>query len=395
MAQAQIPLLNGVTPAAPSGYQNARWQQGPSTGNDPEYDVPLIPDSCYVPNVGTAVVKTASYTATIADMGTLLVFNSASALTLTLPNPVPLNALVPSTTETRWNVSVQNIGAGLLTISRNGLMIDGAATNLPLNQNSGMVIYTDGTNYFTERGVSAPAVTLKTNGTTNSSQALLNLVAGTNVTLSESGGAVTIAASGGGGGGGGFGPPISPTPPPAISSFTWVNQGSATATNPPGSSAIAIVAPTGGINYRMLVKASPATPYSIDAYFIFNLFCSNNQTGGLIFRESSSGKFTSFYIVNGPSFPGWLGIDQNSNPNTPVTNLLRVPFATGSSSLFLRIGDDGTNRNYSVSTDGVNYTIVYTEVRTAYITADQIGFHAKSEGGSIQAVVTLSSWLQH
>lgn len=45
------------------------------------------------------------------------------------------------------------------------------------------------------------AVTLQTNGTNNGSQSTLNLVAGTNVTLSNSGGSVTISASGGGGGG--------------------------------------------------------------------------------------------------------------------------------------------------------------------------------------------------
>jgi hypothetical protein len=152
MGQPQIPVLNGATPAPPSGYQNARWQQGASLGNDPTYGVPRIPDSCYVPNAGGASVKTANYTATIADMGTLLSFNSASAMTLTLPNPIPLNALSTPTTETRWNISVQNIGVGALTISPNALDLDGSASSLVLTQDAGVLIYTDGTNYFTERG---------------------------------------------------------------------------------------------------------------------------------------------------------------------------------------------------------------------------------------------------
>ena len=52
-------------------------------------------------------------------------------------------------------------------------------------------------------GSDAPAaLELETNGTPNSSQTLLNLVAGTNVTLTdEGGGSIQIAASGGGGGG--------------------------------------------------------------------------------------------------------------------------------------------------------------------------------------------------
>jgi hypothetical protein len=105
-------------------------------------------ESFEVPNTGGASAKTASYTATAADCGKLLVFNSASALTLTLPAAAPF---------AQWNISVQNVGSGVLAISRNGLLIDTAAANLTLNQNSGVVIFTDGMNYFTERGVNAGA----------------------------------------------------------------------------------------------------------------------------------------------------------------------------------------------------------------------------------------------
>lgn len=152
MGQAQIPLLNGATPAAPPGYQNARWQQGSSTGTDPIYGVPIIPDSCYVPNIGVAVVKTSSYTLSIADMGKLIIANSATAITFTLPNPVPLNALSTPTTEMRWNVRVANIGAGTLTLANNSLQIDGASASLTFPQFAGCEVFTDGTNYFTQRG---------------------------------------------------------------------------------------------------------------------------------------------------------------------------------------------------------------------------------------------------
>ncbi len=50
---------------------------------------------------------------------------------------------------------------------------------------------------------SGTAITLQTNGTNNASQTLLNLVAGTNVTLANSGGNVTISAAGGTGAPGG------------------------------------------------------------------------------------------------------------------------------------------------------------------------------------------------
>lgn len=43
------------------------------------------------------------------------------------------------------------------------------------------------------------SITLETNGAANSSQVLLNLAAGANVTLTETGGTVTVASTGGGG----------------------------------------------------------------------------------------------------------------------------------------------------------------------------------------------------
>ena len=77
-------------------------------------------------------------------------FNDASPCTLTLPASPPFP---------EWNVFVENIGAGLLTISPNGLDIDGAASNLTLITNKGIYLTTDGTNYFTERGLEPLATT--------------------------------------------------------------------------------------------------------------------------------------------------------------------------------------------------------------------------------------------
>jgi hypothetical protein len=87
--------------------------------------------------------QTANYTAVLTDKNKMVVMNGAS-LTLTLPSPPPT---------ARWNIQVDNINASSLTISRNGLTIDGAASNLTLTQNQGVYITTDGTNYFTNRGV--------------------------------------------------------------------------------------------------------------------------------------------------------------------------------------------------------------------------------------------------
>src|SRR5450631_1411139 len=87
-----LTTLNDTTPAAPSGYQNAKWQADSSSPRDV---------SAYFPVSGGVLVKTTDYTAVAADCGKLIVFNSSSPHTLTLPAAAPF---------AQWNIGVQNIG---------------------------------------------------------------------------------------------------------------------------------------------------------------------------------------------------------------------------------------------------------------------------------------------
>ena len=143
--------------------------------------------------VGGVSVKSSAYTLVATDNLTMIVANSSSAITLTLP------ASPPSST---WNVEITNIGPGTCTVARNGLNIDGVAANLTLTTNQGVSVSTDATNYFTMRGL-GNGLSLKTNGAPNTSQTVLNLIPGANVTLTaDSAGGVTVASTGAGGGGG-------------------------------------------------------------------------------------------------------------------------------------------------------------------------------------------------
>lgn len=97
--------------------------------------------------------QTTSYAAVAGDNGMVISVNAAGATTLTLPSPPPF---------AQWCIFVENIGAGTLTVSRNGLNIDGAASNLTVLTNQGTYITTDGTNYFTGTrglGLSNPLTT--------------------------------------------------------------------------------------------------------------------------------------------------------------------------------------------------------------------------------------------
>jgi hypothetical protein len=123
--------FNDTTPAAPAGSANVKWQTD-GAGNDSAY---------YGLGLGNGVlVKTGSYAVAAGDAGKLIQMNSAAATTLTLLNPAPAST---------WQIVVKNIGTGILTISRNGLTIDGKSTDMNLWQGDAVVIYSDGTNYET------------------------------------------------------------------------------------------------------------------------------------------------------------------------------------------------------------------------------------------------------
>src|SRR5215472_3500311 len=91
----------------------------------------------FIPSNG-AVVKTANYTAVSADVGTAIVMN-CSGCTLTLPDPIPFKS---------WMIWVQNLNAAVLSVNPLTRTIGGVAGIFSVSASSGVLINSDGTNYF-------------------------------------------------------------------------------------------------------------------------------------------------------------------------------------------------------------------------------------------------------
>lgn len=146
------------TPAAGSGYQLGKFQKGPTSGTDPVYQLPIYPLSVEMPANGGVSKLTAGATAAIGDCGKLLSFTLSGAATYALPATPPS---VPDGGGTnRWKVAAQNetgSTASLTLSATSPAKLDGTtAGTLALTPGSGVQIYTDGTDYFTERGVTSP-----------------------------------------------------------------------------------------------------------------------------------------------------------------------------------------------------------------------------------------------
>jgi hypothetical protein len=203
--------------------------------------------------IGGVNEQIGSYTAIATDYGKLISFNDASACTLTLPSTPPYP---------QWAIFVENIGSGTLTVNRNGLNIDGAASNLTLIQNKGLYLTTDGANYFTERGTeplatsSVPGI-VQPDGTIitvsggaitvpKASASVFGVVEVDNVTITESGGVISTT------GGAGFANPMTTEGDIIVggTSGTPARLGVPTVTNAiRGTGLIAQVATTFTINF--------------------------------------------------------------------------------------------------------------------------------------------------
>jgi hypothetical protein len=85
-------------------------------------------------------VKIASYPALAADSGKLIAMNCSADCTLTLPS------VIQAPNYTLW---VSAIGDGKVTLSPNGRQLDGATASIVIPHSLGLMVTTDGTNYFT------------------------------------------------------------------------------------------------------------------------------------------------------------------------------------------------------------------------------------------------------
>lgn len=181
---------------------------------------------------------------------------------------------------------------------------------------------------------------------------------------------------------------------PVDASFAWINQGGASVTTN-ANGGLFLRAPAGaGVNLRVRKKSAPVGNYTLTAAMIFSVFDIDTQIAGLCLRQSSDGKIVTFEVARDASATRHLIIGNFTNATTfsaNVTSRLGLGWG-GPGVLFLRIQDNGTNRLYSYSHDGYNFIQLYSETRTTFLTADELGFFAYDANATYDCGVTLLSW---
>lgn len=157
---------------------------------------------------------------------------------------------------------------------------------------------------------------------------------------------------------------------PQLASFSFVNQGLATATQG-GTDVFLFDNATAGNNVRLLVKAAPSTPYTVTACFLHNTGLYQGGCG-IFFRASGSGSLVSLFVQNDTINAG-LYSGKWTSPTLYSATYRRGDLTFTGFPYYLRLADNGTNRIASFSNDGINFTPFQTVGRTDFITANQIG----------------------
>jgi hypothetical protein len=190
--------------------------------------------------------------------------------------------------------------------------------------------------------------------------------------------------------------------PPVSGDFAWVNQGTATLTTTRGWMALS-QPPAGGLNLRMLVKSAPATPYTITTASFLNPG-EPGQGGvsepslGLCFRQSGTGEV----VLHGLYCNSTINVtaDKWDSPTSfgaayTLAPNIKTPFLYTQGVWWSRIADDGTDRIWSLSADGLNWTVVHQIGRTDFLTADQVGIAIRGCANTGKVCSnTLVSWVE-
>jgi len=184
--------------------------------------------------------------------------------------------------------------------------------------------------------------------------------------------------------------------PPASGDFTWVNQGSATVADVKGMMVLTTPSVASGENLRCLVKSAPATPYTITTALMAHspIYTTSSVMPqyGICLRDSASGKLL-VYGFGYNNYPFRFQYAQMTNPTTVSSGVVDQSVARHWP-LWLRVSDDGTYRRVYISGDGVCFQpAVSAELRTAFLTADQVGVFANSwKNDKITRVISFLHW---
>jgi hypothetical protein len=186
-----------------------------------------------------------------------------------------------------------------------------------------------------------------------------------------------------------WGPSFPLTLPGIVSSWTWINQGSATATDITGGG-IGMVSPTnGGSNsLHLLAKALPMAPYTVTFMYLPGIEANDTyvHVGLSDGTNASTSKLVTAAVLSLNSISNYRVMKWN-NSTSFNSDYVGTTGAGASFSAWacVRIQDDSTNRIISYAANCVNYFTVSTVGNTDFLTATNYLIGLDPASGATQA----------
>lgn len=179
---------------------------------------------------------------------------------------------------------------------------------------------------------------------------------------------------------------------PVLAEYTVVNAASSAIADSGAGLYLRNAAAETGLNAYVL--SAPATPYTLVARMAgYAEVQSSKAPGfGICFRNSSSGKIETLQVGN--SSGGFEVAVHYWTSATAFSSALAAakPFVLVGEPIWLAIADDGVNKEFAFSPDGVNFETLFAETRTTNFTANQLGFFIHTDGAVQIVAGVLKSW---
>lgn len=175
-----------------------------------------------------------------------------------------------------------------------------------------------------------------------------------------------------------------------VSSFTWVNQGGATASDQNGT--IILRAPfASGENARILKKSAPGTPWTLIVAIEAMALADGVPNFGVVARQSSSGKFFIGTVQTDPTANNiWTyaayTLASATSFNSTILARVDARVIPHGKYFWFKLTDDGTDLKFYGSNDGFEWFLLCTHDRDSYMTSggpDEFGFYVNNQGSSL------------
>jgi len=182
----------------------------------------------------------------------------------------------------------------------------------------------------------------------------------------------------------------------ASSDFTWVNQGTSTISDQFGTMFLRAPAAAGEQN-RILKRSAPSAPYSVIAAFQVFKIREGTETFGILLRESSTQKFSTFGwsldSVGSIRFSSYNYTDHDTFAGTTLYG--REDCLHVGEYFWVKVEDDNANLKFYVSYDGVEWLPLDSTGRTSFMAGgpDEVGFFVNNQGSTLYEMgARLSHW---